>query len=134
MLGKYPKEVKLVYKSFPIRSHKFAGKAAVAALSAGKQGKFWEFHDKVFDNYSRLSDEKIKEIAVELGLDMKKFEKALTSPDIQQAINRDLQDAQTAGVRGTPTIFVNGRLLKDRSLEGFKARIDAELKKGARKN
>jgi protein-disulfide isomerase len=129
VLDKYPKEVKLVFKNYPIKSHKFARKAALAALSAGKEGKFWEFHDKVFENFNRLGDAKIRDIAVEIGLDMDKFEKGLASPDSLELIRRDVQDARNAGVRGTPTIFINGRRLENRSLAGFQAVIDAELKK-----
>lgn len=118
-----------MFKNYPIKSHKFARKAALAALSAGKEGKFWEFHDKVFENFSRLDDAKIRDIAVEVGLDMDKFEKGLASPDSLALIGRDVRDARQAGVRGTPTIFVNGRRLENRSLEGFQAAINSELKK-----
>ncbi len=118
-----------MFKNYPIKSHKFARKAALAALSAGKEGKFWEFHDKVFENFNRLGDAKIRDIAVEVGLDMDKFEKGLASPDSLELIRRDVQDARNAGVRGTPTIFINGRRLENRSLAGFQAVIDAELKK-----
>jgi protein-disulfide isomerase len=54
VLEQYPNQVKLVYKNFPLRNHKFAKPAASAALAAGEQGKFWEFHDKLFQNYNQL--------------------------------------------------------------------------------
>jgi protein-disulfide isomerase len=63
VLEKNPKTVKIVFKNFPIRSHKFAAQAAVAALAADRQGKFWEFHDELFNNYNRLNEEKVQEIA-----------------------------------------------------------------------
>jgi protein-disulfide isomerase len=129
VLEKYPEGVKVVFKNFPLRNHKFAGKAAIAALAADKQGKFWEFHDLLFENYNRLSDEKIKEIAEKLGLDMEKFEKEQKDPQILKKINRDMSEGQRAGVRGTPTVFANGRLLRNRSLEGFQILIDKALKK-----
>lgn len=129
MLDKYPEEVKLVFKNFPLRNHKFARKAAIAALAAKNQGKFWDFHDRLFKNYSRLSEQKIQEIARELGLNEEQFNKHMKDPGILARISRDTRDGKKAGVRGTPTIFVNGRRLKHRGLEGFKIMIEKELEK-----
>ncbi len=129
MLAKYPKEVKLVFKNFPLRNHKFARKAAMAVLAAEDKGKFWQFHDLLFKNVSKINDKKIKEIALELGFDEKEFEQAMKAPAILTQINQDLRDGKKAGVRGTPTIFINGRRLNKRSLQGFSAVIDKELKK-----
>ncbi|MBL7178295.1 MAG: thioredoxin domain-containing protein [Desulfobacteraceae bacterium] len=72
---------KLVFKNFPLSKHKFAMKAAAAALAANKQGKFWEFHDRLFKNYKNLNDTKIQEIAKELALDMERFNKDLKDND-----------------------------------------------------
>jgi len=127
VLKKYPKDVKVVFKAFPLRSHAFAKKATKAALAAGRQGKFWEMHDKIFAQYNRLSDDKLQGFAKELGLDMDKFAKDMESAEIDRRIQQDLQMGVQAGVRGTPTIFINGRRLKNRSLEGFSAKIDAVL-------
>jgi protein-disulfide isomerase len=124
-----PEKVKLVFKNFPLRNHKFAKPAASAALAAGKQGKFWEFHDLLFKNYSKLNDEKVKEIATGLGLNEEEFEKERNDPSMAKKIQKDMRDGQKAGVRGTPTIFINGRLLKNRSLQGFQAIIDKEVSK-----
>ena len=129
MLNKYPNEVKLVVKHFPLRNHKFARKAATAALAANEQGQFWEFHHKLFDNYKVLNDSKIQDIAKKLGLDMEKFNKDMNSPVIAKLINRDLKNGRQVGVRGTPTIFVNGKISKKRDLSGFSEMIEAELKK-----
>ena len=131
VLEKNPKDVKLVYKNFPLRNHKFARPAAIAALAAGKQGKFWEFHDLLFKDYNRLNEQKFQEIARELNLDMEQFEKDQKDPEILALISRDMSEGSQAGVRGTPTLFVNGRLLRNRSLAGFKDMIDKELKKGS---
>jgi protein-disulfide isomerase len=130
---KYQGKVKLVYKNFPLSTHQFARKAAEAALAAGRQGKFWEFHDRLFQNYNRLNDQVIQELAQQLGLDMQKFEKDMNDPQISQVINQDYQDGLKAGVRGTPTIFVNGSLLRNTSLEGLQAAIDKELEKKGKK-
>jgi protein-disulfide isomerase len=129
VLDKYPNDVKLVTKHFPLPSHKFARQAAIAALAADKQGKFWEFHEKIFENSKSLSDAKVQEMAKELKLDEGKFNKDLKDPAIQQLISRDITNGRQAGVRGTPTIFVNGKRLQNRSLQGFQQLIEAELQK-----
>ena len=129
VLEKNPNQVKLVFKNFPIRNHKFAMPAAVAALAAGKQGKFWEFHDLLFKDYNRLNEQKVNEIAQKLKLDIKKFEKDRKDPRIIELIRRDILEGNQAGVRGTPTIFINGRLLRNRSPAGFQELIEKALKK-----
>jgi len=130
VLEQYPNEVKLVIKNFPLtRIHKNAMPAAIAALAANQQGKYWEMNSQLFKNYNQLSDEKIDEIAQSLGLDMTQFKKDIENPDLAAQVQRDLQDGVQAGVRGTPTIFINGRLLQQRSLPGFKQMIDEELAK-----
>lgn len=127
MLDTYPETVRIVFKNFPLKIHKFAAKAAIAAMAANSQGRFWEFHDLLFDNFGQLNDQKIKEIATELGLNQEKFEKEKKDLKILAKVRQDFQDGRKAGVRGTPTIFVNGKKLKDRSLKGFKVIIDKEL-------
>lgn len=127
MLEKYPKDVKLVIKHFPI--HSFARKVAIAALAAGKQGKFWEIHEKLFANQKELSDAKVETIAQELGLNMGQFKQDLKNSGIGSLIDRDFDDGLHANIRGTPTIFVNGKLLSKESLLGFQQAIESELKK-----
>ena len=134
VLEKYPDDVKIVFKNFPLRNHKFAMTAATAALAAESQGKFWEFHDLLFKNYNNLDDQKIREIALELGLDQTEFEKKMKDPKITEMIRQDVREGVQAGVRGTPTIFINGRRLEDRSLRGFQAVIDGELQKLGKKD
>ena len=129
VLKKNPDTVKLVHKNYPLPNHRFARKAAAAALAAGDHNTFWAFHDELFKHYNRLSDDKIREIAQGLGLDPNAIEKAMKSQGIQGKINLDMKDAKAAGVRGTPTIFVNGRKVRNRSLQGFQNMIDAALKK-----
>jgi len=129
VLETYPEKVKMVFKNFPLKMHKFATPAALAALSAERQGKFWEFHDRLFDNYKQLSDQKIKDIASELQLNQEKFEKDMKSPSIQAKVRRDYQEGTRVNVRGTPTVFINGRRLKNRTLEGFRDVIEKELER-----
>jgi FKBP-type peptidyl-prolyl cis-trans isomerase 2 len=129
LLEKYAKDLKVVIKHFPLPSHRFAQRAATGALAADRQGKFWEFHHKLFESVSSLNEGKMQDIARELGLDMERFNKDLSDPDIQGLIKRDLAEGMKAEVGGTPAIFVNGKSLKNRSIEGFEQMIDQEVKK-----
>ena len=129
MLDKYPEKIKLVFRNFPLANHKFARTAAAAALAADRQGKFWEFHDRLFQNYNSLDHAKIQNIASVLGLDMTRFTRDMRDPAIQRLILRDMREGQKAGVRGTPTMFINGKLVKKRNLQDIQRMIDRELKK-----
>ena len=127
MLEQNPKTVKIVFKNFPIRSHKFAVPAAVAALAADRQGKFWDFHDELFNNYNRLNEEKVQEIVAKLKLNTAQFEKDRKDPLLLEQVRFDVNEGIQAGVKGVPSVFVNGRKLKDRSLQGFQTQIDKEI-------
>jgi protein-disulfide isomerase len=129
VLEQNPANVKIAFKNFPLRNHKFAMPSELAALAAGEQGKFWEFHDLLFENYNKLNDQKIQEIAQAVGLNQEEYEKAKKDTAIQGRVRQDLSDGRQAGVRGTPTIFINGIRIKDRSLKGFQAAIDKQLQK-----
>jgi protein-disulfide isomerase len=128
VLEKYPNDVKLVIKHYPLPMHSYARKAATAALAAGKQGKFWEIHEKLFASQKDLSDAKVEAIAREIGLNMEQFNKDLKDPVIASLIDRDINSGREANVQGTPTIFVGGKLLNQRSLQGFQQAIEAKLK------
>lgn len=130
----YPEDVKMVVENFPLRSHKFTVPAALASLAAERQGKYWEYHDLLFKNYNKINDQKIIEFAKVLKLDMKKFQNDMKDPELRARVNQDMRDGQKAGVRGTPTVFINGKRLQNLSLAGFKAMIEPELtgKKGSR--
>ena len=129
VLEKYPTDVKLIYKNFPLRNHKYAKPAAIAAMAADRQGRFWDYHDEIFLVYNQLNEAKFEEIAQKLNLDMERFHRDLKDPAIVQAVGSDVQEGFQAGVRGTPSIFVNGRRLKQRSMQGFQMIIDSELAK-----
>jgi protein-disulfide isomerase len=128
VLDKNPKNVKLSFKNLPLKMHKFAEPSAKAALAAQEQGKFWPFHDRLFAE-QKLTEETIKKTALDLKLDIPRFEKDMESPTIQGKLQKDMIDAQNAGVTGTPTIFINGRTPRQRNFEGFQAIIDEELQK-----
>jgi protein-disulfide isomerase len=127
VLEKNPKSVKIVFKNFPIRSHRFAVQAALAALAADRQGKFWDFHDELFKQHNKLNEEKIQEIAAKLKLDLVQFEKDRNDPLLLEQIRYDYNEGIRVGINSVPSVFVNGRKLKDRSLKGFQTLIDKEL-------
>ncbi len=124
--------VKLVFKNMPLSFHQFAEPAARAALAAAKQGKFWEFHDALF-SAGKLNDQTITSVATKIGLDLPLFQSDMNSTAVKQQLEKDIQDAEKAGVRGTPTIFINGTKLKDRSPQGFQLAINEALKDAGKK-
>ncbi len=128
VLKQYPRQVKVVFKHYPLRSHAYALPAARAAVVAGNHGKFWEFHDLLFKNYNNLSDSKIEEIAVSLGLDSRALKKEMEAPQVTDRINADVQNGRQVGVRGTPTVFIDGIALRDKSIKGFTQGIKEALK------
>ena len=129
MLKQYPKSVKVVFKNFPLSSHKFARKAAAAALAAERQGKFWEFHDELFKHYRSLNDKKIAGIAQKLGLDEAQFNKDRLDPAILGKINLDFEEGQKIEVRGIPAVFMNGRRIKNRDMKNLKDLVEKQLEK-----
>lgn len=131
VMEKYKGKIKLVFKNMPLQFHEMAEPAARAALAANEQGKFWEFHDKLF-TVAQLNPEALTTVAAAVGLDMARFNTDMQSPAIRQKLSKDMLDAQKAGVTGTPTLYINGRKLKQRSLAGFQTLIDEELKKAGK--
>lgn len=123
----YPKKVRIVQLNYPLRNHKYSRTAAAAALAAGKQGKFWELNDLLLNNFNKLNDQFIVTLAGGLDLDMERFDRDRKSQDIAGLIDRDLTQGPKHGVQGTPTVFINGKLLGNRSLEGISHMIDREL-------
>ena len=129
MLKAYPKDLRVVFKHYPLAMHPQAKLAATAALAAQQQGKFWEMHDKLFANARTLSRENMVQWASEIGLDTKKFEAALDSSDLVKRVETDMSNGTEAGVTGTPAFFVNGRLYQGaRTLDAIRPIIDAQLK------
>jgi protein-disulfide isomerase len=130
VMQKYPRDVRVVVKQFPLTSiHPFAQPAALAALAAQDQGKFWPVHDLLFKAGAQLNDQTIRQAAETAGLDMAAFDRSVKDPRIAAAVERDLKDGVEAGVRGTPSIFVNGRLVQGRTVEGLLQAVEAQLKK-----
>lgn len=127
VLAQHPKQVKVVFKHFPLRGHTFAVEAAQAAVAAQSLGKFWEFHDLLFEHYASLGQDKLKEIAAALDLEWTALEKRMQAPAVMARIEADKQNGENAGVRGTPAVFVDGLMLRDKSLRGFEQAIEAAL-------
>jgi predicted DsbA family dithiol-disulfide isomerase len=117
-------------RHFPLPSHQRAEPAARAMQAALRQGKGWEMEKLIFENMRQLSDEDILGFAKQLELDIDKFKTDYESEAIKKEVAEDLAAGRAAGVRGTPTIFVNGkRFSGPRSLEGFKPVVEEEIKK-----
>ncbi len=128
VLKQYPKETKFVYKHFPLKMHAFAMKAAKASIAADSFGKFWEYHDLIFQNYSTLSDKKLDDFRETLKLDKAKFDKRMEDPKTLERIQKDAAAGEDAGITGTPTVFVNGRLVRPATQEGIEAAVEKALK------
>lgn len=134
VVKEYPDKVRVAFKNLPLDFHKNAEPAAKAALAAGKQGKFWEMHDALFENQRTLTEDFFLKTAEKLGLDMDKFKADMKSPEIQKQIEEDKQLAQKAGIRGTPGFVINGvKLSGAQPLPRFKEVIDKWLEKLGKK-
>jgi protein-disulfide isomerase len=134
VLKAYPKQVKLIFKEFPLDSHSHAALAAQAAIAAHNQGKFWPMYEALFANHANLARPVILAQASKIGLDMNRFNTDLDSPATRRVVERDTADGEKAGVEGTPTVYINGqRYNGSLELDAIKPIIDAELKKIAQK-
>jgi protein-disulfide isomerase len=127
LLEKYPLQVKLLHKFIP--AHDFTMKATVAALAAEEQGKFWEFHDKLFEFQSVLNQAKVMEIASSMHLDLKRFQEKMKDPALMEMVEGDYAEAKKLGVLSTPWVYINGWHATDRSLQSLSEVIDRELQK-----
>ena len=127
--AKYGEKIRLVFRDFPIESlHPGTTKAHEAARCANEQGKFWAYHDKLFDAPPKSSPEIFKELAKEIGLNASGFETCVNTGKYQAAIKEDIAEGNRVGVTGTPAFFINGRLIAGaQSLETFARIIDDEL-------
>lgn len=117
LVREFEGQVKLVFKHFPLGSHPRAVAAARAAEAARNQGKFWEMHDALFENQRALEDADLERYAGMIGLDVERFKADMAGTEVQERVEEDRALGERLGVEGTPTVFVNGRLLR----EPFKA-------------
>ncbi|HWC77965.1 MAG TPA: thioredoxin domain-containing protein [Blastocatellia bacterium] len=128
LVEEYPGKVRLVVCDFPLDQHAYAMKAAEAAEAAREQGKYWEYIALLFRNQKALSVPDLKKYASELGLDLKLFNSALDSGRLAPKVLEDLDQGNRLGVNSTPTVFINGRKIRDKSPEALKQAIEAALK------
>ncbi len=128
IVSEFGDRVRLVVRDFPLSQHPNAPKAAEAAEAAREQGKYWEYVAVLFRNQSALEVGKLKQYATELGLDRARFDASLDSGKFAEKVQRDVLDGDKLGVNGTPTFYVNGKRISDRSYEGLKTTIEATLK------
>ncbi len=132
--AKYPDQVRVVYKHFPLGFHEAARPAAVASVAAQEQGKFWEYHDVVFEATAKRqlsgSDEELVKYAQQAGLDVEQFKKDMADNKAayEARIDGDYKEGQRVDVRGTPTLYINGKKVRNRSVAGMSEVIDQILK------
>ena len=126
-------KVRFAYRHFPLPQHKNAKLAATVAEAAGKQGKFWEMHDLIFQNQSDWSEEKnvailFAKYAQDIGLDLARFQTDIASDDIKAKIENDYKSGVKAGVNSTPSFFLNGKKMDNpRNYDEFKNSIEQAL-------
>jgi protein-disulfide isomerase len=124
MVEKYPDQVQLVFKHYPLSAHQHSEDAARAAVAAQRQGKFWPVQQALFENQKTGLDEAhVMKLARDAGLDMKEFESDIASEATADSVARDRKQADELGLEGTPMIYINGRHF---SLEHFDLRQDLE--------
>ena len=130
VMSQHGKDARLVWKNLPLPFHKNAPGAAEASLAAHAQGKFWEMHGKLFQNQKALDAPSLEKYAQEIGLNMARFKADMESHKFQAQIKADTEAGNKVGARGTPTFFINGRILVGaQPVDAFKAKIDEEMKK-----
>lgn len=130
LLKRYEGKIAISYRDYPLTEiHPQAQMAAEAARCAGEQGKFWEYHDKLFSQ-SSLERDTLYSYGQSLGLDMQRFHACVDTGKYRSAVESDFEAAQQAGVSGTPAFFINGIFLDGAQPQGeFEKIIDAELKR-----
>jgi len=131
IMSRYSGKVKLAHRDFPIDSlHPQARRAHEAARCAHVQGKFWEYHDMLYDNAPKASLENLKEYAAQVGIETAAFEQCLDSGEFRAAVQGDIEEGQQAGVSGTPAFFINGRLISGaQPISNFVRVIEDELRR-----
>ena len=123
-------KVRFIYKDFPLNFHANAQKAAEAAECAGEQEKYWEMHDKLFEEGVSGGVASFKQFASDIGLNTAKFNDCLDSGEMASEVQEDFSEGSAAGISGTPGFIINGKLVSGaQPFEVFKQIIDGELAK-----
>lgn len=123
----FPNQIRLFIKHYPLSKHEFAHEGAMAALAAGQQKKFWEFHAQLLQQYDELDDAVILKTAKKLKLDLKQFNTDRTSEALKKIIREDVENGNAIGVKGTPWVFLNGKHV--RNIGNLSDLITRELEK-----
>ena len=109
--------------------HNQAASAALAAIAAQNQGKFWQMHDALFAISNKLNKKSIEKAATDIGLDIEQFNKDLNSQATKQKLGKDMADAKKADISGTPALFINGRKVKKRDVASIQKMVAHEVAK-----
>lgn len=124
-----PDKVRIVFMDMPLPNHPRAVPASLAAHCANEQGKFWEYHNALFQNQSKLEDSDLKDHAKALALDLQKFSTCFDQKKYVDSLERSRKEAEKAGIQATPSFIINGALVQGaQPFERFKEKIDKALK------
>src|SRR6185312_11593431 len=130
IVDEFPNDVKLYFKHYPLPQHPNARLAAEGAVAAQKQGKFWQYQDKIWDHQEDLGPAEIEKVAKETGLDLSKFRKDMASDAVKAKVAKDHDEGTTIGLQATPTLFIDGREYTDgRDADSLREWIKDELGK-----
>jgi protein-disulfide isomerase len=140
VLKDYEDRVNFIFRNYPLTMHKYAFQAARAAEAAGQQGKFWGMHDLIYDNQKEWSEAmeprvQFDSYATRLGLDVQRFKADMERQDLAERVKADMMRGNALGVKGTPTVYLNGRELMPGRLiteDDLRREIEAELAKGGK--
>lgn len=132
IMDEFNDKVVFAYRHFPLSQHKNAELAAISAEAAGKQGKFWEMHDAIFNNQKEWSERSnAKELFIQyagaIGLNVERFKLDIESGELKDKVKRDLNSGISAGVNATPTFFLNAKKISPTSYEDFKKLIEQSI-------
>ncbi len=129
LAAKYPQKLRVVFKHYPLGFHESARPLAIASMAAQEQGRFWEFHDVVFSNNSKLeaTDDAIAGYAKAAGLDVERFnrDRKEKAEAYEKRVEKEIAQGNSVDVRGTPTLYINGKKVENRSLEGMSQMVEA---------
>lgn len=121
--------MRLITKDLPLASHRYARQAAEAARCAGADGRYWSYHDRLFAEQPRFTEERLIEYAADVGLERQAFARCLAERRFARAVDADLTQARALGIASTPTFVINGRVLVGaHPLETFRSVIDDALR------
>jgi predicted DsbA family dithiol-disulfide isomerase len=134
VLDEYPDEVNLIFKHFPLKDHIYAEKAALASLSAYKQGKFLEIAGVFFENREKFGDKTIDQAAERVGLDMALFKKEMESKSVKRVLVEDIEMGRELMIKGVPAIFINGKQVNNRFLPNLPEMVADELNNPVKRN